>query len=60
MPGPGLYNYWIVIVLMMIGLYGVMAKPNLIKKVIGLNVFQTAVILFYISMGKVKGGTGFE
>jgi len=53
----GLYNYWIVIGLMMAGLYVVISRGNLIKKVIGLNVFQTSVILFYVSMGKVKGGT---
>lgn len=57
MPGHGLLPYWIIIALMMMGLYVVMAKPNLIKKVIGLNIFQTAVILFYVTMGKVRGGT---
>lgn len=51
------YNYWIYIILMMIGLYAVIHKKNLLKKVIGLNIFQTAVFLFYISIGKVKGGT---
>ena len=51
------YNYWIYIVLMMTGFYAVMAKENLIKKVIGLNIFQTAVFLFYISLSKVDGGT---
>ncbi len=53
----GLYNYWVAIVLMMTGLYVVMAKENLVKKVIGLNMFQVSAILFYISMGKVEGGT---
>ena len=52
-----LYNYWIYIILMMIGLYAVVAKDNLIKKVIGLGLFQTGIFLFYISMGKVRGGT---
>lgn len=51
------YNYWIVIVLMMIGLYVVVARGNLVKKIIGLNVFQTSMFLLYISMGKVAGGT---
>ena len=51
------YNYWIYIILMMTGFYAVMAKENLIKKVIGLNIFQTAVFLFYISLSKVEGGT---
>lgn len=53
----GLYNYWIVIALMMVGLYTVIARGNLVKKIIGLNVFQTSVIIFYVSMGKVDGGT---
>lgn len=51
-----LYNYWVVIALMMIGLYMVIAQGNLIKKVIGLNIFQTSVFIFYISVGKVNGG----
>ncbi|SHE56349.1 multisubunit sodium/proton antiporter, MrpC subunit (TC 2.A.63.1) [Microbulbifer donghaiensis] len=51
-----LYNYWVVIALMMIGLYMVIAQGNLIKKVIGLNIFQTSVFIFYISAGKVDGG----
>ncbi len=54
---PGLLNYWIVFLLMMIGLYIVIAHENLIKKIVGLNVFQVSVFVFYISMAKVKGGT---
>ncbi len=53
----GLYNYWIVIFLMMTGFYIVIARGNLIKKVIGLNIFQTSVFLLYITMGKLRGGT---
>jgi len=53
----GKYNYWIYIVLMMVGFYAMIAKENLIKKIIGINIFQTAVFLFYISIAKVKGGT---
>ncbi len=53
----GKYNYWIYIVLMMIGLYAMIAKENLIKKIVGMNIFQTAVFLFYVSIAKVKGGT---
>jgi multicomponent Na+:H+ antiporter subunit C len=53
----GLYNYWIVIVLMMAGFYTVIARGNLAKKVIGLNIFQTSVFLMYITMGAVEGGT---
>ena len=48
---------WIVVVLMMTGLYIVIARDNLIKKVIGLNVLQASGILLYVSMGKVAGGT---
>ena len=51
------YNYWIVIVLMMIGFYIVIVQGNLVKKLIGLNIFQTSVFIFYISVGKVEGGT---
>jgi multicomponent Na+:H+ antiporter subunit C len=53
----GLYNYWIVVVLMMLGFYVVIARGNLIKKIVGLNIFQTSVFVLYISMGKVDGGT---
>jgi multicomponent Na+:H+ antiporter subunit C len=53
----GLFNYWIVIVLMMTGLYIVVSRGNLVKKIVGLNIFQTSVFLLYISMGKVRGGT---
>ncbi len=53
----GLYNYWIVIVLMMTGFYVVIARDNLIKKIIGLNIFQTSVFLLFITIGKVDGGT---
>ena len=44
------YNYWIYITLMMIGLYGMIAKNNLVKKIVGMNIFQTAIILFYVSI----------
>ncbi len=53
----GLYNYWIVIVLMMTGFYVVISRGNLIKKIVGLNIFQTSMFILYISMGKVAGGT---
>ena len=53
----GLYNYWVVVVLMMIGFYIVIAHGNLIKKIVGLTIFQTSVFIFYISMAKVDGGT---
>ncbi len=53
----GVYNYWIVVVLMMIGFYVVIAQGNLVKKIFGLNIFQVAVFVLYISMSKVDGGT---
>lgn len=51
------YNYWVVIFLMMTGFYIVISANNLVKKIVGLNVFQTSVFILYISMGKVSGGT---
>ena len=53
----GLFNYWVVIFLMMTGFFIVIARSNLIQKVIGLNIFQVSVFLLYITMGKVNGGT---
>jgi multicomponent Na+:H+ antiporter subunit C len=55
--GPGLWHYWLFVILLMMGLYTLIAKRNLVKKMIGLNLFQVAVILFYVTMGKVEGGT---
>ena len=52
-----LFNYWAVIALMMLGLYIVIAQDNLVKKIIGLNIFQTSIFIFYISVGKVEGGS---
>jgi multicomponent Na+:H+ antiporter subunit C len=51
----GHYNYWMYIGLMMIGFYAMMAKRNLIKKIIGMNIFQSAIIFFYISTSVKKG-----
>lgn len=53
----GHYNYWIVIFLMMAGFYIVIAQGNLVKKIVGLNIFQASVFLLFISMGNVEGGT---
>ena len=49
------YNFWIYVILMMIGLYAMMGKRNLVKKLIGMNIFQTSIILFFVSIG-VKAG----
>lgn len=51
------YPYWISIILMMSGFYTVMATSNLIKKLIGLSLFQVSVLLLYVSAGTVSGGT---
>lgn len=51
------YNYEVAIVLAMIGLYTVISRTNLVKKVTGLNIFQVSVFMLYISMGVVDGGT---
>jgi len=53
----GLYNYWVVIALMMTGFYIVIAHGNLIKKLVGLTIFQTSVFILYISMSTVTGGS---
>ena len=50
------YNFWMFIGLMMIGFYAMMAKKNLIKKIIGMNIFQSAIILFFISASVKSGG----
>lgn len=50
----GKFNYWGFIILMMIGMYAMIAKKNLVKKIIGMNIFQTAIILFYISTAAKK------
>ena len=51
------YNYWVTIIIMMVGFYCVIAKSNLVKKAIGLGIFQTGIFLLYISIAKVDGGT---
>ena len=51
------WNYLVVIILMMGGLFIVISQTNLVKKLVGLAIFQTSVFLFYISAGKIAGGT---
>jgi len=53
----GHFNYWVVIVLMMTGLYVVISTGNLVKKLVGIGIFQTSVFQLYISLGKVVGGS---
>ena len=50
-------NYWAIIGLMMIGLYITFASGNLIKRLVGLSLFQTSICLFYVTLGIVAGGT---
>lgn len=50
------FNYWAIIFLMMMGLYIAFAAPNMIKRLMGLSIFQTSVFLFYITIGRVSGG----
>ena len=57
MTGPGLFNYEVFIFLMMVGFYTIISRHNLVKKLLGLSLFQTSVFIFYISMGKINGGT---
>jgi len=54
---PGISVYWIIIALMMMGFYVVISHHNLIKKIVGLGMFQVSVFLFYIAMGNISGGT---
>lgn len=51
------YNYWVYILLMLIGFYAMIAHGNLLKKVIGMNIFQTAIILFFLSTSAKRGGS---
>ena len=51
------YTYWVTVLLMVAGLYIVIARGNLVKKLIGLSIFQTSVYLLYIAPGKLIGGT---
>ncbi len=57
MNGLGLFNYEVFIFLMMVGFYTIISRHNLVKKLLGLSLFQTAVFIFYISTGKITGGT---
>lgn len=54
---PGLFNDWVSVFLMMAGFYVVISQGNLVKKMIGLALFQSSVFILYISMGKVADGS---
>ncbi len=53
----GLFNYWVFVLLLMTGLFAIIHKSNLIKKLIGLSIFQSAVFLFYVTLDKIDEGT---
>ncbi|MEK6592615.1 MAG: cation:proton antiporter subunit C [Pseudomonadota bacterium] len=53
----GYFTYWATIFVAMAGLYIVIARGNLIKKLVGLGIFQTSVYLLYVAPGKLIGGT---
>lgn len=53
----GHFSYWVTIFLLVAGLFIVIARGNLVKKLIGLSIFQTSVYLLYIAPGKLIGGT---
>lgn len=54
----GHFNYWLAIVIIMIGFYGVIARRNLLKQAIALGLFQTGVFLFYVTMGVYEAPDG--
>jgi multicomponent Na+:H+ antiporter subunit C len=51
------YNYWVISLLMLVGVYGMMAKRNLLKKLMGMNVLQVGVILFWLTYSPKLGAT---
>ena len=53
----GRYVYLMIVILLAIGLYGMLGKRNLIKKLIGMNIFQAAIFIFFIEGATKKGGT---
>lgn len=57
MSGLSHFSYWVTVFIMVAGLYVVIARGNLVKKLIGLGIFQTSVYLLYIAPGKLVGGT---
>jgi multicomponent Na+:H+ antiporter subunit C len=51
------FNYWVYLILLMMGLWAAIAKNNLVKKLMGLSIFQSAIILLYVSIGTKEGAT---
>ena len=58
MENRGYFNYWLAIIIIMIGFYGVIAQRNLLKQAIALGLFQTGVFLFYVTMGVYRDASG--
>lgn len=50
-------HYWLSAALLLIGLYGMLAKPNLVRKLMAMNILQVAVIMFFISLAAKSGAT---
>jgi len=53
----GQLHYWLSAALLVIGLYGMLAKPNLVRKLMAMNILQVAVIMFFISLAAKSGAT---
>ncbi len=53
----GAVNYWLAAILLLIGLHGMLMRPNLIKKLMAMNIMQVAVIMFFVSLAMKTGGT---
>ena len=53
----GYLNYWLAALLLVIGLHGMLVRPNLVKKLMAMNIMQVAVIMFFISLAVKSGGT---
>ena len=53
----GFLNYWLAAVLLLIGLYGMLARHNLVKKLMAMNILQVAVILFFVALAEKTGAT---
>jgi multicomponent Na+:H+ antiporter subunit C len=53
----GHYSYWFIMALLVIGLYGIIFKKNLVKKIIGMSIFQVAIILFFVASASKWGAT---
>jgi len=53
----GSFVYWLIAILFLLGLYGILEKDNLMKKLMAMNIMQVAVIIFFLVLGQKQGGT---